>query len=172
MTGGGKPFFALIAARVRFDREVELETDPVMALVRTGSDRDRLFLDLGSPARWTCEMKTHDRPDRPVVRIRAEDVPANPSMVRIAGLDLDWAEQDLQYLVLWGASSNTALSGPPGGPDAARLFSFLAARYPLFRSIDVSGGCGTGGGSNMLWDALGVEPSSSRTDSRPQDVAS
>jgi hypothetical protein len=155
-TASGEPFLALIAARVPFDVDAGDATGPVVAVVRTGTDRDRIVLNLGSrSAEWTHMLAMRERPDTPWLRVSAEDLAEDPSKVRIAGFEVDWDASDVQCVVMWRADPDTAI-GLPGGPDAPELLSFLSGRFPIFHSIELTSGSGTRGGSNMLWDALGT----------------
>jgi hypothetical protein len=155
-TASGEPFLALIAARVPFDAHVGA-TGPHMAVVRTGTARDRIVLDLGSrSAEWTHMLAVRERSGTPWLRVRADDLAENPSMVRIAGLQVDWEVSDAQCLAIWRADPATARVGPAGGPDAGELLAYLSGRFPIFHSIELTGGSGTRGGSNMLWEAVGT----------------
>jgi hypothetical protein len=160
----GEPSLGLVATRAPFD--VDQGAGPVLAAVRTGSDRDRILIDLRSDSpRWTLGLggPPGSTPE-PWLGIGAEDLPEDSSKVRIFRFEVDWEAavvgpgQDVACIVAWRKDPDTLrdLWAPPDDPDGPELLSFLSKRFPVFISAEERGGGGTRGGSNMLCMAVGL----------------
>jgi hypothetical protein len=144
VTAGGEPFVGLIAARAPFEPDAYQEASPVLAVVRTGTDRDRILIDLSSGSgQWTLALgEPAGATGQPWLRIGAEDFPEDSSKVRIFRFEVDWdvavtgAGQQVTCILLWRKDSDTLndLWTPPDDPDGPELLSFLSKPFPVFRS--------------------------------------
>jgi hypothetical protein len=164
ISAGVEPCVGLIAARAPFEPDADLEAGPVLAVVRTGTGRDRILIDLGSGSGgWTTALGAPGAMGRPWLRIGAEDLPQDSSKVRIFRFEVDWdvavtrAGQQVTCILVWRMDSDTLndLWAQPDDPDGPELLSFLSKRFPVFRSAQETGGGATTGGSNMLMTAVG-----------------
>jgi hypothetical protein len=176
VTAGGEPFMGLMATRAPFDTDTHQETGPVLAVVRTGTDRDRIFIDLSHESGgFTFALGAAPGPTNASgeswLRIEAEDLWQDCSKVRILRFDVDWQAGWAQELpkkptciAVWRKDSDTPkdLWGPPEDRDGPELLSFLSKQFPVFRSADETGGAGTRGGSNICMTAVGFATSAEK----------
>jgi hypothetical protein len=176
VTAGGEPFIGLMATRAPFDTGTHQEAGPVLAVVRTGTDRDRIFIDLSQESGgFTFALEASPGPTGASgefwLRIEAEDLWQDRSKVRILRFDVDWQAGWAQELpktptciAVWRKDADTPkdLWGPPEDRDGPELLSFLSNQFPVFRSAEENGGAGTRGGANICMTAVGCATSAER----------